>query len=64
MCVLTPHLSDNFNEPSVIPLQALGVVDMAGNEVPDKELFSHALANTLRNAADDSAHRAALLAVE
>ncbi|KAJ2913508.1 hypothetical protein MD484_g6899, partial [Candolleomyces efflorescens] len=38
---------DGDNEPSVIPLQALGVVDMAGNEVPDRELFSHALANTL-----------------
>ncbi|KAF6745923.1 ATP-dependent DNA helicase PIF1 [Ephemerocybe angulata] len=32
--------------PAVIPLQALGVIDMAGHDIPENELFAHALINT------------------
>ena len=32
-------------EPDVVPLQSLGVVDVAGNSVEENEVLSHALAN-------------------
>ncbi|KAF5331245.1 hypothetical protein D9611_013149 [Ephemerocybe angulata] len=36
--------------PAVIPLQALGVIDTAGHDIPDNELFAHALLNTAHGA--------------
>ncbi|EAU83557.2 ATP-dependent DNA helicase PIF1 [Coprinopsis cinerea okayama7 len=35
-------------DPAVIPLQSHGVLDMAGHDIPDDELFHHALNNTAK----------------
>ena len=36
-----------YVEPGIIPLQEYGVMDVNGQTIPDNELMSHALSNTV-----------------
>ena len=39
--VLTPQA-----EPTIIPFQVMGVVDVVGADIPDGDILAHALSNT------------------
>lgn len=41
------------SDAAIIPLQALGVVDVAGNNIPDEDLFAHVLSNTTEHHSED-----------
>ena len=39
------HCSDTFSDPEIIPLQSLGVVDVAANDIEENQVLAHALTN-------------------
>ena len=44
-------------DPAVVPLQALGVIDVGGTDVPNNEVLAHALSNSSRDASREFAVR-------
>jgi hypothetical protein len=40
-------------EPAVIPLQALGIIDVGGSEISNNEVIAHALANSACDHSDE-----------
>lgn len=46
------------SEPCIIPLQALGVLDVGGDDVPDTDILAHALSNSSVEASLSQSQRA------